>query len=60
MTLGRQLGLEVVAEGVESQEELALLRQLNCDRVQGFLVSRAVSFGHFGLLLNEDAPPRIH
>lgn len=60
VTLGRQLGLEVVAEGVESQEELALLRQLNCDRVQGFLISRAVSFGHFGLLLNEDAPPRIH
>ena len=60
VTLGRQLGLEVVAEGVESQEELALLRQLNCDRVQGFLISRAVSFGHFGLLLNEEAPPRIH
>lgn len=60
VTLGRQLGLEVVAEGVESQEELALLRKLNCDRVQGFLISRAVSFGHFGHLLHEDAPPRIH
>ena len=60
VALGRQLGLEVVAEGVESQEELALLRKLNCDRVQGFLISRAVSSGHFGHLLHEDAPPRLH
>ena len=60
VALGRQLGLEVVAEGVESQEELALLRKLNCDRVQGFLISRAVSSGHFGHLLHEDAPPYIH
>ena len=60
VALGRQLGLEVVAEGVESQEELALLRKLNCDRVQGFLISRAVSSGHLGHLLHEDAPPRLH
>ena len=60
VALGRQLGLEVVAEGVESQEELALLRKLNCDRVQGFLISRAVSSGHFGHLLHEDAPPLLH
>ncbi len=59
VSLGRQLGLEVVAEGVESQEELALLRKINCDRVQGFLISRAVSSGRFGYLLHEDSPPRI-
>jgi EAL domain-containing protein (putative c-di-GMP-specific phosphodiesterase class I) len=60
VALGRQLGLEVVAEGVESQEELALLRKLNCDRVQGFLISRAVSSGRFGDLLHEDSPPRLY
>ena len=60
VALGRQLGLEVVAEGVESQEELALLRKLNCDRVQGFLISRAVSSGLFGHLLHEDSPPRLY
>ena len=60
VALGRQLGLEVVAEGVESQEELALLRKLNCDRVQGFLISRAVSSGRFGHLLHEDSPPRLY
>ena len=60
VALGRQLGLEVVAEGVESQEELALLRKLNCDRVQGFLISRAVSSGRFSDLLQEDSPPRLY
>ena len=60
VALGRQLGLEVVAEGVESQEELALLRKLNCDRVQWFLISRAVSSGRFGHLLHEDSPPRLY
>ena len=60
VSLGRQLGLEVVAEGVESQEELALLRKLNCDRVQGFLISRAVSSGRFSDLLQEDSPPRLY
>lgn len=60
VALGRQLGLEVVAEGVESQEELALLRKLNCDRVQGFLISCAVPSCRFGHLLHDDSPPRVH
>src|SRR5690625_7177093 len=37
-SLPRLLGLKVVAEGVESQQELALLRELGCDEVQGFLL----------------------
>lgn len=60
VALGRQLGLQVVAEGVESQEELVLLRKLKCDRVQGFLISRAVSSVDFGSLLHEDAPALLH
>lgn len=34
--LAHALGLTVVAEGVESKEVLALLRQMNCDMVQGY------------------------
>lgn len=41
--LARQLGLAVAAEGVESLEQLALLRSLGCERWQGFLFSQAVS-----------------
>jgi diguanylate cyclase len=40
VTLAQQLGLRVVAEGVETQEELELLRRLGCDLVQGFLFSK--------------------
>jgi len=36
------LGLTVVAEGVERSEQLALLRELGCDTVQGYLISRPV------------------
>jgi FOG: EAL domain len=34
------LGLEVVAEGIEREEQAVQLRNLNCDVVQGFLFSR--------------------
>jgi len=38
--LAHDLGLRVVAEGVESQRVLALLRELGCDLAQGFLVGQ--------------------
>jgi len=49
--LAKDLGLDVVAEGVETYEELALLRSLNCDVIQGFLVSPAVDMHALGALL---------
>lgn len=36
ITLGHVLGLEVVAEGVENAEQLALLKKMKCDSIQGF------------------------
>ena len=39
ITLARSLGMEVVAEGVEHEVQLAQLRELGCHAVQGFLLS---------------------
>jgi len=41
--LARVLGMDVVAEGIETQEQYALLRQLGCRFGQGFLFSRPVT-----------------
>ena len=42
IAMGRTLGLEVVAEGVETAEQLAFLRQHRCDEMQGYLLSPPV------------------
>jgi diguanylate cyclase len=38
--LAHSLGLTVVAEGIERTEELEVLRTLNCDYIQGYLIGR--------------------
>lgn len=40
LAMARKLGLEAIAEGVESEEQLAYLRGQGCDAVQGYLFSR--------------------
>jgi len=42
INLGHELNLEVVAEGAENAEQLSLLRQMGCDQVQGYLISKAL------------------
>ena len=43
VALGHALGMAVIAEGVETQEQLDVVRAIGCDLVQGFLYSPAVS-----------------
>ncbi len=43
ITMGHGLGLEVIAEGVETVEQLSILRELGCDIVQGYYYSQPLS-----------------
>jgi EAL domain-containing protein (putative c-di-GMP-specific phosphodiesterase class I) len=45
LMLAQNLGMDVVAEGVETKEQLALLRKLGCENGQGYFFSRPVSVG---------------
>ncbi|MGH8504263.1 MAG: EAL domain-containing protein, partial [Gammaproteobacteria bacterium] len=42
VSMAHRLSLEVIAEGVETAQQLRFLRSIGCDAVQGFLVSRPV------------------
>ena len=56
ISMAHQLGLEVVAEGVETEAELEFLAKAQCDRVQGFLYSRPLSAQEYQrLMLNNTA-----
>lgn len=52
ISLARALGLLVIAEGVESDEQRAFLSSLGCDCYQGFLFSKAVPAADFEKLLS--------
>ena len=52
--LGRGFELNIVAEGVENQEQVELLRGLNCDRMQGYWFSRPLSAEEASKLLELD------
>lgn len=49
ITMGHDLGRWVVAEGVETEEAYAFLRQAGCDEAQGYLLSRPVTADAFAL-----------
>jgi EAL domain-containing protein (putative c-di-GMP-specific phosphodiesterase class I) len=56
ITMAHSLGLKVVAEGVETEQQLRFLAENGCDQAQGFLFSRPVSAGEIARIT--DATPR--
>jgi diguanylate cyclase (GGDEF)-like protein len=56
--LTHALGLRMVAEGVEDEQGLEILRNLGCDRVQGWHLGRPLPAGAFGALVAEQAGHR--
>jgi len=55
MGLSRGLGIEVVAEGIETTTALRALIEMGCDYVQGFLMSRAVPIDEALALIGSDS-----
>ena len=51
VVLGESLGLQVVAEGVENEDQLQLLKNLGCDLIQGYLVSKPLNASEMEALL---------
>lgn len=51
IAMAHSLKLDTVAEGVETQEQLAFLRERGCDTLQGYLFSRPIVAGKMGELL---------
>jgi diguanylate cyclase (GGDEF)-like protein len=59
VTLARHLGMDAVAEGVETQDQLRMLQELGCGSVQGFLFAEPVSRDEAEGLLKDDAQPLV-
>lgn len=53
ISLARALNLKVVAEGVEEHEDLHLLREFDCEFVQGYYYSRPLTIDDFSQRLSE-------
>jgi hypothetical protein len=45
VSLAHRLGLRCIAEGIETREQLVLLRAMGCDEGQGFLLARPMAAG---------------
>jgi diguanylate cyclase (GGDEF)-like protein/PAS domain S-box-containing protein len=58
ITIAHNLGLKVVAEGVEDEDQLSILRQFECEMLQGYLYSKPLSATRFEKLLSENH--RLH
>ncbi len=60
ITLGQSLHMQVVAEGVETREQVAFLQQHGCSVGQGFYFSQPVTAKAFAKLLSREVPDRLH
>ena len=58
--LAQDLQIGVVAEGVETADQLEYLRQTSCDEVQGYLIGRPMSAGEITALLDHDPRHSVH
>lgn len=60
VAMGHSLGLEVVAEGVETPDQAGHLRRLHCNAMQGYLVSRPLPAAQMTAFMQAFAPLPVH
>jgi diguanylate cyclase (GGDEF)-like protein/PAS domain S-box-containing protein len=60
ISIAKNLNLTVIAEGVETEEELKILQELDCDYYQGFLCEKAVPAPELETLLESDLTVYTH
>lgn len=59
VSLGKGLGLTIVAEGAETAEEVALINEIGCDAIQGFYFSRPVPAEGLAMALDQVAELKV-
>mgnify|MGYP000791548713 FL=1 len=52
IALAKELGICVTAEGVESQEQVEFLKNIDCDSIQGFYYSKPLPLTEYEMLLD--------
>jgi diguanylate cyclase (GGDEF)-like protein/PAS domain S-box-containing protein len=55
ISLGHELGLSIVAEGVETPTQLDFLRQQHCDQIQGYLIGRPAPIETYAVLVGRES-----
>jgi diguanylate cyclase (GGDEF)-like protein len=59
LAMGRSLDMDVIAEGVETEQQLAILRKHHCSEVQGFLLGRPIPSEAVGRFIDNTKPDRV-
>ncbi len=59
ISLGQSLGMSTTAEGIETEEQLAAVREQGCNEVQGFLFSPPITSQAVTEMLASEARPRL-
>jgi EAL domain-containing protein (putative c-di-GMP-specific phosphodiesterase class I) len=60
VAMGKAMGMTIVAEGIETTEQLKFLEKLNCDLAQGYLFSKPLPEQDATIYLKNNKPANNH